>query len=52
MVCKDSNWSIVTANYQEECPGEPLWAKSKAALLAASLARKEGFARVVLEGDA
>ena len=52
MVCKDSNGSIVAAESQEECLGEPLWAESKAALLAASLARKEGFARVVLEGDA
>ena len=52
VVCRDSNESIVAADCQEECPGEPLWAESKAALLAASLARKEGFARVVLEGDA
>ena len=52
VVCRDSNGSIVAANCQEECPSEPLWAESKAALLAASLARKEGFARVVLEGDA
>ena len=52
VVCKDSNGSIVAAESQEECLGEPLWAESKAALLAASLARKEGFARVVLEGDA
>ena len=39
VVCGDSNGSIVAAESQEECPGEPLWAESKAALLAASLAR-------------
>nr|XP_023888299.1 uncharacterized protein LOC112000408 [Quercus suber] len=52
VVCRDSNGSIVAVESQEECPGEPLWAESKAALLAATLARREGFARVVLEGDA
>ena len=52
MVCRDSNGSIVAAESHEECPGDPLWAESKAALLAASLARKEGFDRVMLEGDA
>ena len=52
MVCRDSSGSIVAAESQEECPGEPLWAESKAAFLAASLACKEGFDRVVLEGDA
>ena len=52
MVCRDSSGSIVAAESQEECPGEPLWVESKAALLAASLARKKGFDRVVLEGDA
>ena len=52
VVCRDSNGSIVAAESHEECPGDPLWAESKAALLAASLARKEGFDRVVLEGDA
>jgi len=52
VVCRDSNRSIVAAQSQEECPGEPLWVESKATLLAASLAHKEGFARVVIEGDA
>ena len=52
MVCRDNSGSIVAAESQEECPGEPLWAESKAALLVASLARREGFDRVVLEGDA
>ena len=52
MVCRDSNGSIIAAQSQEECLGESLWAESKVALLATSLACKEGFARVVLEGDA
>ena len=52
MVCRDSNGSIIAAQSQEECLGQSLWAESKAALLAASLAHKDGFARVVLEGDA
>lgn len=52
MVCRDNNGSIISAQSQDECPGESLWVESKAALLAASLARKKGFARVVLEGDA
>ena len=51
-VCRDSSGSIVVAESHEECPGDPLWAESKATLLAASLAHKEGFDRVVLEGDA
>ena len=49
VVCRDSIGSIVVAQTQEECPGEPIWAESKATLLAA---RWEGFDRVVLEGDA
>ena len=52
VVCRDSSGSIIATESQEECPGEPLWVESKAALLAASLARKEGFDKVVLEGDA
>nr|POF27677.1 hypothetical protein CFP56_69931 [Quercus suber] len=52
VVCRDSNGSIVAAQSQEECPSESLWVESKAALLATSLACKEGFDRVVLEGDA
>ena len=51
MVCRDSNGSIVAADSQEECLGEPLRAESKAALLIASLARKKDFARVVIERD-
>ena len=45
VVCRDSNRSIVATQSQEECPCESLWAKSKAVLLAANLAHKEGFAR-------
>ena len=52
VVCRDSNRSIVAAHSEEECPGEPLWVESKATLIVASLAYKEGFARVVIEGDA
>lgn len=52
VVCRDSNGSIIVAQTQEECPSEPLWAEAKVALLAARLARREGFDRVVLEGDA
>ena len=52
VVCRDSSRSIVAAESHEECPSDPLWAESKATLLVASLARKEGFDRVVLEGDA
>ena len=52
MVCRDSSGSIVATKSQEESPGEPLWVESKAAFLAASLAHKGGFDRVVLEGDA
>ena len=39
VVCRDSSGSIIAAQTQEECPGEPIWAESKAALLVARLAR-------------
>jgi len=39
VVYRDSNGSIIAAQTQEECPGEPIWAESKAALLVARLAR-------------